>query len=73
MAVLTPSTKAVAEGKNTLAIAKALCLTRKIVNGYRNRLLEKLYAQTDVELMLLAIRYGLLRVPGTASVTGQKI
>lgn len=55
----------VAEGKNTLAIAKELCLTRKTVNGYRNRVLEKLQMQTEVELMHLAIRHGLVRVPGS--------
>ncbi len=56
----------VAGGKNTLAIAKELCLTRKTVNGYRNRVLEKLHVQTEVELMHLAIRHGLVRVPGSA-------
>ena len=55
----------VAEGKTTLAIAKELCLTRKTVNGYRNRVLEKLQLQTEVELMHLAIRHGLIRVPVT--------
>jgi len=55
----------VAEGKNTSAIAKELCLSRKTVNGYRNRVLQKLHMQTEVELMHLAIRHGLVRVPGT--------
>ena len=55
----------VAEGKNTSAIAKKLCITRKTVNGYRNRVLEKLHVQTEVELMHLAIRHGLVTVPGT--------
>jgi len=55
----------VAEGKNTLAIARELCVTRKTVNGYRNRVLEKLQLQTEVELMHLAIRHGLVKVPGT--------
>jgi two-component system invasion response regulator UvrY len=55
----------VAEGRNTSAIAEELCLTRKTVNGYRNRVLEKLNVQTEVELMHLAIRYGLVTVPGT--------
>jgi DNA-binding NarL/FixJ family response regulator len=73
MVALTPSTKAVAEGKNSLAIAKELCLTRKIVNGYRNRVLEKLHAQPEVELMHLAIFHGLVRVPVTATDTSQKI
>jgi two-component system invasion response regulator UvrY len=55
----------VAEGWDTLAIAKELCVTRKTVNGYRNRVLEKLHMQTEVELMHLAIRHGLVRIPGT--------
>ncbi len=52
----------VAEGKNPSAIARELCLTQKTVNGYRNRLLEKLRAKTEVELMHLAARHGLVRV-----------
>jgi two-component system invasion response regulator UvrY len=55
----------VAEGKNTAAIARELCVTRKTVNGYRNRVLEKLHMQTEVELMHLAIRHGLVKVPGS--------
>ena len=52
----------VSEGKNTSAIARDLCLTQKTVNGYRNRLLEKLRAKTEVELMHLAARHGLVRI-----------
>jgi two-component system invasion response regulator UvrY len=52
----------VANGKNTPAIARELCLTQKTVNGYRNRLLEKLRAKTEVELMHLAARHGLVRI-----------
>ena len=55
----------VAEGKNTATIAKELCLSRKTVNGYRNRLLAKFHMQTEVELMHLAIRHGLVRVAAT--------
>ncbi|MEN8803213.1 MAG: response regulator transcription factor [Thiogranum sp.] len=54
----------VAEGNSTLAIAKQLCVTRKTVNGYRNRVLEKLHMQTEVGLMHLAIRHGLVKVDG---------
>jgi two-component system invasion response regulator UvrY len=54
----------VAAGRPAAAIARELCLTRKTVNSYRNRLLEKLQAGTDVELMHLALRYGLVRIPG---------
>lgn len=53
----------VAAGKNTSVIARELCLTQKTVNCYRNRLLEKLHAGTDVELMYLALRYGLVTIP----------
>ena len=53
----------IAEGRNTLAIAKELGVTRKTVNGYRNRVLEKLHVQTEVELVHLAIRHGLIKVP----------
>ncbi len=53
----------VVEGRNTRAIARELCLTQKTVNGYRNRLLEKLDMGTEVALTHLAIREGLIRVP----------
>ena len=53
----------VAEGKNTSKIARGLCLTQKTVNGYRNRLLEKLEVHTEVELMYLAVQHGLIRIP----------
>jgi two-component system invasion response regulator UvrY len=52
----------VAEGKDASAIARELCLTQKTVNGYRNRLLDKLRARTEVELMHLAARHGLVRI-----------
>jgi two-component system, NarL family, invasion response regulator UvrY len=53
----------VAAGRSAAAMARELCLTRKTVNSYRNRLLEKLQAGTDVELMHLALRHGLVRIP----------
>jgi two-component system invasion response regulator UvrY len=53
-----------AQGKKTSVIARDLCLTRKTVNGHRNRLLEKLHAETDVELMHIAARHGLVSVQG---------
>jgi len=53
----------VSEGKNTASIARELCLTLKTVNGYRNRLFEKLQVHTEVELMHLAVRYGLIGIP----------
>jgi two-component system invasion response regulator UvrY len=56
----------VAEGKNTAVIARDLCLTQKTVNTYRNRILSKVRADTEVELMHLAARHGLLRIARTA-------
>jgi two-component system invasion response regulator UvrY len=54
----------VAEGRSMSVIARELCLTQKTVNNYRNRLLEKLALRTEVELMYLALRYGLVSIPG---------
>ena len=54
----------VAEGRGMSVIARDLCLTQKTVNNYRNRLLEKLGATTEVELMHLAAQYGLVTIPG---------
>ncbi|VAW75234.1 hypothetical protein MNBD_GAMMA13-395 [hydrothermal vent metagenome] len=54
----------VTSGENTATIARGLCLTQKTVNSYRNRLLEKLQAKTEVELMHLALRHGLVSIPG---------
>ena len=53
----------VAEGRNAADIARELCLTQKTVNSYRNRLLEKLQARTEVQLMHLALRHGLVSIP----------
>ncbi len=53
----------VASGKNAAGIARDLCLTQKTVNSYRNRLLEKLQAKTEVELMHLALQHGLVTIP----------
>lgn len=41
-------------------IAKILSLSPKTVNTYRYRIFEKLAIKSDVELTLLAVRYGLL-------------
>jgi two-component system, NarL family, invasion response regulator UvrY len=40
-------------------IADQLCLSSKTVNSYRYRIFDKLGVKNDVELTLLAIRYGL--------------
>ncbi len=53
----------VASGKSTGNIARDLCLTQKTVNSYRNRLLGKMQARTEVELMHLALRHGLISIP----------
>ncbi len=52
----------VAEGRNTLGIARQLCLTQKTVNTYKNRMLDKLGVETDVGLVHLAIRHGLVHI-----------
>ena len=51
-------------GKNSASIARQLCLTQKTINGYRNRLLERLQVHTEVEMMYLAARHGLIHVAG---------
>lgn len=56
----------VAEGKNAAGISRALGLTAKTVNVYRNRLLDKLSVDTDVQLAHLAIRHGLVDVAQSA-------
>ena len=41
-------------------ISDKLCLSPKTVNGYRYRIFEKLEISSDVELALMAVRFGLL-------------
>jgi len=41
-------------------IAKKLFVSAKTVNSYRYRIFEKMSIENDVELTLMAIRYGLL-------------
>jgi two-component system invasion response regulator UvrY len=52
----------VAEGRNTQGIARELCLTQKTINTYKNRMLDKLGVDTDVALVHLAIRHGLVHL-----------
>lgn len=52
----------VSEGKSAAQIAQALCLTQKTINGYRNRVLEKLQVRTEVQLMHLALAHGVLEL-----------
>ena len=47
-------------GMRVQDIADKLCLSPKTVNSYRYRILDKLKIKNDVELTLLAIRYGLI-------------
>jgi len=48
-------------------IAESLCLSPKTVNTYRYRIFNKLGINSDVELVLMAVRYGLLDASETAS------
>lgn len=47
-------------GMKVNEIAEKLCLSAKTVNSYRYRIFEKLKLKNDVELTLLAIRFGLI-------------
>lgn len=49
----------IVQGQKTQDIADALFLSPKTVSTYRQRLYSKLNVETDVELVHLAIRYGL--------------
>ncbi len=50
----------ITKGIKVQDIAEKLCLSPKTVNSYRYRIFEKLTVKNDVELTLLAIRYGLI-------------
>jgi len=52
--------KLITNGKTPQDIAVKLNISPKTVNTYRYRLYEKLGVQNDVELTLLAMRYGIL-------------
>ena len=52
----------VTQGKNTSEIAGSLCLTGKTVNGYRNRIMEKLGVATEVQLTHLALQHGVIEL-----------
>ena len=41
-------------------ISDSLCLSPKTVNSYRYRIFEKLNVGSDVELALMAVRYGVV-------------
>jgi two-component system invasion response regulator UvrY len=52
----------VTQGRNTTQIATSLCLTAKTVNGYRNRIMDKLGVCTEVQLTHLALRHGVIEL-----------
>lgn len=52
----------IANSSKVQEIADAFCVSPKTVNTYRYRIFEKLNVSSDVELVLLAIRYKLLEL-----------
>jgi two-component system, NarL family, invasion response regulator UvrY len=52
----------VVDGLKPVEVARKLVLSPKTVNGYRYRLYRKLRIHSDVELVRLALRYGLVHV-----------
>ena len=59
-------------GMRVQDIAYKLCLSPKTVNSYRYRIFEKLKVKNDVELTLLAIRYGLIESEEVGNVQEQQ-
>lgn len=57
----------ISRGMNVSEISKDLCLGSKTVNGYRYRIFSKLNLKNDVELVYLAIKYGLIEKPVLAA------
>ena len=53
----------IANGQNVRDISEKLCVSQKTINSYRYRIYKKLNLHSDVELMLLAMRYGILDMP----------
>lgn len=47
-------------GQSVQRISEKLCVSPKTINSYRYRMYEKLNVASDVELTLLAMRYGML-------------
>lgn len=50
------------QGENTGEISHELCISPKTVNTYRHRLMGKFGVHTEVELMHIALRHGIIRV-----------
>ena len=57
-------------GYSTQEISDRLCLSPKTVSTYRYRLFEKLGVNNDVELIRVAMRYGILDDVNTAVAAG---
>lgn len=55
----------IVQGARATDISERLSLSPKTVNSYRYRIFEKLDINGDVELTLLAIRYGLVEIGGS--------
>ncbi len=53
--------KMVSEGKKTIEIAEEMCLSVKTVANYRSRILRKTRAKNTYELMLIAIKQGVIQ------------
>lgn len=57
-------TMLILNGQRSQEISDGLSLSPKTVSTYRQRIFEKLHVRTDVELVRLAYRHGLLVEPG---------
>jgi two-component system invasion response regulator UvrY len=53
----------IAQGYKPQEISKKLGLSPKTINSYRSQIFDKIGVKNDVELTLLAIRYGLIESP----------
>ncbi len=53
-------------GRRIPDIASLMCLSPKTVSTYKYRILDKLGARSEVELMRMAMRYGLVKAEGMA-------
>ena len=54
----------IADCQKVQSISDKLCLSPKTVNTYRYRIFEKLKIETDVQLVRLAMRHGMVEVDG---------
>lgn len=54
----------IADCQKVQSISDKLCLSPKTVNTYRYRIFEKLHIETDVQLVRLAMRHGMVEVDG---------